>query len=218
MIKFLAAVCVAAGLISGSAAVAQKAKDPKAEEILKKVSAKYKSAKSISAGFSILTLDQKNKKTDSQKGSIIVQGNKYRLTLQGQEVICDGKSAWTFIKETNEVQINEVDNSEEGLSPTNIFTIYERGFSSKYKGDTKIGNKNVQQIELVPDDANKSYFKILINIDKTEKMITSAKIFNKNGTHLTYSIDKLEMDKTYPESTFTFDKTKYPGAEIIDLR
>ena len=218
MIKYILSAIMAVIFICNSPLSAQNSKDPKAQDILKKVSAKYKSSKSISANFSILTVDQKNNKTDSQKGSIIVKDNKYKLKLQGQEVICDGKASWTYIKETNEVQVNEVDNSDQGLSPTTIFTIYEKGFSSKYTGDTKEGKVTLQKIELVPDDKNKAYFKILLNINKNERMISSAKIFNKNGTHIIYSIEQIELNKTFPESTFTFNAAAYPGVEVIDLR
>ncbi|MBL0343147.1 MAG: outer membrane lipoprotein carrier protein LolA [Bacteroidetes bacterium] len=197
---------------------AQAQKDPKAQEILKGVSAKYKSMKSLSASFKVISLDQKAKTTDSQTGSILVKGEKYKLVLKGQEVISDGKTAWTYLKESNEVQINEVAEKSEGISPTTIFTIYEKGFSSKYIGEKKIDNITVQQIELVPDDTKKAYFKIQININKKDKVITSAKIFDKNGTNMTYSIDKFVMNPDAPDAQFNFDKAKYPGVEVVDLR
>jgi outer membrane lipoprotein-sorting protein len=199
--------------------LAQNVKDPKAQEILKGVSAKYKALKSLSATFRVTTLDQKAKVTDTQTGSLIVKGNKYHLNLKGQEVISDGNTSWTYLKESNEVQINDVNNSNaDAVNPVNIFTIYEKGFSSRYTGDKKSGNATVQQVELVPDDAKKSFFKIQINIDKQQKLLTGAKIFDKSGTNYTYSIDKFNMNPDAPDALFTFDKTKYPGVEVVDLR
>ena len=196
----------------------QGTKDPKAQEILNGTSAKYKSMKSLSASFKIVSQDQKAKTTDTQTGNLIVKGDKYKLSLKGQEVIGDGKTVWTYLKESNEVQINEASEKTDGISPTSIFTIYEKGFSTKYMGEKTEGTKTVQQIELVPDDSKKTYFKIQISIDKKDKVINNAKIFNKNGTNFIYTIEQFKMNADAPESLFTFDATKYPGVEVVDLR
>jgi outer membrane lipoprotein-sorting protein len=198
--------------------MAQNTKDPKAQEILKGVSAKFKATKSLSASFKISTLDQKTKKTDVRSGNIILKGNKYKLLLAGQEIYCDGTSSWTYLKEANEVQISGADEKTNGISPTSIFTIYEKGFSSKYMGEIKVDNTPVHHIELVPDDAKKPYFKIQVFINKTDKIITSAKVFEKNGTQITYSIEKLKLNVDAPDNMFSFDKSKYPGIEVVDLR
>lgn len=201
-----------------SPALAQKAKDPKATSILKEVSNKYNSFKSFSTNFKVTTIDQKNKITSTQTGSLTVKGNKYRLTIKGQEVICDGQTVWTYLKESNEVQVNNVSEKSDAITPASIFTIYEKGFSSKYMNEKKEGTHTLQMIELVPDDQKKSYFKIQINIDKERKQLASAKIFDKNGSHYLYSIDKFHSNVNVPDTGFTFDEAKYPGVEVIDLR
>ena len=197
---------------------AQNQKDPKAQEILKGVSAKYKSMKSISASFKVTTMDQKAKTTDTQTGTLLVKGEKYKLNLKGQEVISDSKTVWTYLKESNEVQINDVAEKSDAISPTSIFTIYEKGFSTKYIGEKKEGTVTYQQIELVPDDQKKNYFKIQISINKTDKVISSAKIFEKSGINYVYLIEKFKADADAPDAVFTFDKAKHPGVEVVDLR
>jgi outer membrane lipoprotein-sorting protein len=196
----------------------QGTKDPKAQEILKATSTRYKSLKSMSATFKITTLDQKTKKSDVQTGSLLLKGEKYKLTLKGQEVSSDGKTSWTYLKESNEVQVNDVAGNSDAISPTNMFTIYEKGFSTKYMGEKKVDNVDVYQIELVPDDQKKSYFKIQLNIHKTEKIVTYARIFDRNGNIYTYSIDKFKVNVDAPDAMFTFDASKFPGVEVVDLR
>jgi outer membrane lipoprotein-sorting protein len=206
-------------LITNSApSYSQTRQDKKAQDILKAVSTKYKSLKSMSAQFRIISEDQKQKTSETQSGSLVVKGNKYKLTLKGQDVISDGTTSWTFLKESNEVQVNEIIEKDDAITPANIFTIYEKGFSSKYIGEKKIDNVQVQQIELIPDDPKKTFFKIQIHVNKAEKIITSAKIFERNGTIFSYVIDKFRINVEAPESMFSFDKTKYPGVEVVDLR
>ncbi len=192
--------------------------DAKAQSILKGVSAKYRSYNSIAASFKLNILDQKTKKTESQTGSITLQGNKFNFTMKDQTVMNDGKTTYTFLKESNEVQISESKNDPNAITPTNIFTMYERGFKSKYIGDKKVAGKNVQLIELVPEDAKKAYSKIELSIDKAGKYVNEAKVFNKDGNIITYSVVKFTPNTPVTDDLFSFNKAKYPGVEVVDLR
>ena len=194
-------------------------KDSKANVILKSVSAKYESFKSVTVSFNLTIENQKENTKDKQTGKITIKGDKYKLEMNGQEVISDGKSIWTFLKEENEVQINDAKSKkDDAISPTTIFTIYEKGFRSKYMGEKKSGNKILQQVELVPEDSKKSYFKIQLSINKGLKFIESAKILNKSGTHLIYIVEKFNSDVPAQDNLFSFETSRHPGIEIVDLR
>jgi len=194
-------------------------KDSKADAILKAVSAKYKSFKSLTVAFNLTVENQKENTKEIQTGTITIKGDKYKLLMNGQEVISDGKSIWTFLKEENEVQINDAKaKKDDAFSPASIFTMYEKGFRSKYTGEKKSGNKTLQQVELVPEDAKKSYFKIQLTINKTVKFIESAKILNKSGTHLIYIVENFKPDVPAPDNLFSFETSGHPGVEVVDLR
>lgn len=193
-------------------------KDPVATQILKGVSEKYRSFQSVSSQFKIEIEDLKTKTKETQTGNISIRGDKYKLILANQEVISDGKTVWTYLKEVNEVQINDPSSQSGSITPNNIFTLYEKGFGSKYTGVKTIGGKLYQFIELVPEDTKKPFFKVQIQINKSEKQITSAKIFQKNGTYLIYTVEKFKPNSITSDDIFVFDKSKFPGVEIIDLR
>lgn len=194
-------------------------KDVKADEILKAASSKYKSYKSLTVNFNLIIENQKEKTKENQSGNITMKGDKYKLEINGQEVISDGKSIWTFLKEENEVQINDAKSKkDDAISPTTIFTIYEKGFYSKYIGEKKEGKKVIQQIELIPEDVKKPYFKIQLSINKHSKFIESAKILNKSGTHIFYIVEKFNPDVLAPDNLFSFETAKHPGVEVVDLR
>jgi len=192
--------------------------DAKSNEILKSVSAKYKSYKSLSASFKLSRIDQKTKSSENFSGSILLSGIKFQFVLNNQTVLSDGTNTWTYLKESNEVQISEAKSSEGTITPTNIFTMYEKGFKTKFVGEKTISGSVVQQIELTPEDTKKNYFKILLNIDKKGQFVKEAKIFEKSGAILTYSIVKFTPNTAVTDNMFVFDKTKYAGVEVIDLR
>lgn len=192
--------------------------DAKSTQILKSVSAKYKSYKSLSATFKLSRVDQKTKASENFTGSIILNGPKFQFVLNNQTVMSDGASTWTFLKESNEVQISEAKSSGDAITPTNIFTLYEKGFKTKYIGDKKEKGGTVQQIELTPEDTKKNYFKILLSIDKVGQFVKEAKIYEKGGAILTYAIVKFTPNSAVTDNMFVFDAKKYPGVEVIDLR
>ncbi len=206
---FLALVCL---LINAAYSNAQV--DAKAQQILKAVSAKYKSYKSLTASFKLNLMDQKTKKAEVQNGSITLKGNMFNLTMADQVVMSDGKLMWTYLKESNEVQISEAKTSSDAISPTNIFTMYENGYKQKYLAD----KKNHHLIELFPDDAKKNYFKIQLEINKKDKYVQTARVYDKNGNIYTYSIVKFTPNATITDDMFAFNKAKYPGVEVVDLR
>jgi outer membrane lipoprotein-sorting protein len=193
-------------------------KDQKSQEILKGVSAKYKTFKSVGASFKVVIEDKKENTMQSQNGSITISGNKYNLSITGQQIISDGKTSWTYLKDANEVQINDATTKSDAISPANIFTVYENGFDSRFVEEKTIAGKTLQIIELMPLDKKKSFFKIQLQINKNEKNVVSAKVFNNNGSVLTYSVTKFTPDVPVAETQFSFDQKKYPGVEVVDLR
>lgn len=193
--------------------------DKKAQEILKGVSDKYKSFKSVKATFEISLENPRDKNADVQKGSIYIKGDKYKLEIASQDVISDGKTRWTFLKDANEIQIDNQQTDENSITPSSIFTMYEKGWLSKYAGEEKENGKVYQLIELVPvDPKKKNVFKVKLRINKNDKYIASAKVFDKNGSVKTFTVDKLTPNAITDDSLFSFNASKYPGAEIVDLR
>lgn len=192
--------------------------DPKAQEILKSVSTKYKSFKTLSAKFKINVADLKAKTNENQEGTIVLKGVKYKLVIGSQEIISDGKVVWTYLKDANEVQINDPKTDANAISPTNMFTIYEKGFKSKFVAEKVIGGKTMQIIELVPEDTKRNFSRVQLTINKTEKYIAQAIIYQKNGTNITYAVQEFKPNVPAEDALFVFNKTLYPGCEEVDLR
>ena len=154
-----------------------------------------------------------------QTGILYLKGSKYKLQIAGQEIISDGVTRWTYVKDANEIQVDNQKNNNNSISPTTIFTIYEKGWQSKYSGEVKVNKVAYQQIELVPTDGNsKNVFKVKLTINKANKTISSAKIYDKNGAIQTISVEKFIPDGGNIESLYVFNKNNYPGSEIVDLR
>ncbi|MBK5284372.1 MAG: outer membrane lipoprotein carrier protein LolA [Bacteroidia bacterium] len=193
--------------------------DRKAKNILKKVSEKFRRYKSIKATFLISIENQKDKSSENQKGIIQLKGDKYRLHIANQDIISDGKTVWTYMKDANEIQINNASKDTNAITPANFLTLYEKGFLFKFIGEEKEKGMVYQLVELVPvDPKKKSVVKVKLRINKKEQMINTARLIDKNGTVIIYKIENLFPDSASADSLFNFNVKNYPGAEVIDLR
>ncbi|WP_080059187.1 LolA family protein [Spirosoma aerolatum] len=202
-------------ILTVSLAFAQK--DKRAQDILDAMSKRYKSLKSYQAAFTYTSAGGGSK--ESYKGDLTVKNEKFHLILGGQEVFTDGKTMSTYIKETNEVNVQDYDASGSGeLNPTQIYTIYKRGFDYRFLKEQKVGGRTLEVIELTPNRPKSPIATIQISVDKTDKSVRNWLITNKDGKRTTYNITKFIPNVNVPDSYFVFDKTKYPGVEVVDLR
>lgn len=213
-------------LITSAPVFAQK--DVAAKAILSKVTAKYRTYDIIKTDFTFALENPQAGIKETQTGTLIARSksNKFKVVLYSpggkndvaQEIICDGKTQWTYLKKDNEVQINNASNSSDGLNPAQVFTIYEHGYKYIYNGDTKIGGKIYQEIDLSPEDGKKQFFKVRLEIDKVKKQIYSALVFDKNGNRYTYTLKSFLPNIAAPDNTFSFDTKAHKGVELVDLR
>jgi len=207
-------------ILSGSL-LAQKdaANDPEAKKILDAVSAKFKSYNAVQASFTYKVENAQGKTISSKKGSVFMKGTKYRVSFAGQEIYCDGTTVWTYDKSSNEVTITKLDGSNNTLTPQKLFTnFYDEDFLYKLNGESKVGTKTVQEIEMTPTDKNKTFHKVYLLIDKNAKTIYSTKVLEKDGDRYSYTVNTLNGNANIPDSKFVFDKKDYPGVEEVDLR
>ena len=178
--------------------------DPKAKTLLDAVSKTYKGFASISATFSIATYSPTQNKTTTKMGK--------------QEIFCDKQSVWTYLKDINEVQINDYEANKEDITPSNMFTIYQNNFNYIMNGEEEVGKNNCAIVDLMPKDKSKPFFKLRIWVDKGNKYIKRMKVFDKNGNLYTYSVNSFDTKSTIEDSFFKFETAKHPGVHVEDLR
>lgn len=192
--------------------------DPKALEVLDAMSKKYKAVPAFEANISYTLTNEVEKINEEFKGKMVVKGDKYRLILPEQEVINDGKTLWTYLPEAKEVNIDNFDPTSDDLNPSKIFEVYKKGFKYLHMGDATEAGVLCDVVDLVPEKKDAQYFKIRMNISKKDKSIQNFTMFDKSGNRYKYTISKFTANATITDAYFTFDASKYPGVEVIDLR
>jgi len=193
--------------------------DPEAKKILDAVSAKFKTYKGVQAVFTLIAEDSKGKVKGNKKGTVFMKGNRYKVIITGQEIFCDGTTIWTYDKAANEVTITSVDPSANSITPQKLFTnFYDKDFLYKLNGEKTQAGKKVQEIELTPTDKSRNFHKVYLTVDKASQSIVSTKILEKGGNKFSYIVNTFNGKANLTDASFVFDKAKYPGVDVVDLR
>ena len=191
--------------------------DEVAKQILDKLSEKSKSYTDIYTKFNFNFSNSSQEIDENSEGEIWIKEDMYKLDMSSDlSIINNGETLWYFMKDVPEVQIMENDPDDE-MNPSNIFTIYEKGYKYEYKGASSEGNKRVHSINLYPEKSG-TIIKFTLNIDADKIELTSIKLYDRDGGITTYTINKFVTNSGIPESTFIFKKKNHPGVEVIDLR
>lgn len=194
--------------------------DPKAKDILNKVSSKIKSYTTIKADFIFTSDNPRGDIKNSSHGTIFLKNKKYKLILMENEIYFNGKTLWNYLIDVNEVNISEPDEEDESFfgDPANIFTFYEKDFKYKFIGEKTEDGKNLVEIDLFPINPEKNYFKITLIINKSEMQIYSIKYYGNDEGNYTIKIKKITPNIEMKDSMFIFNEEEHPGVEVIDLR
>lgn len=205
---FLLAICL---IIN---AVEVKAQDSKAGVIIDAMQKKYKSMKAFSASFAYGA----DGSTQVLQGNITVKGQKYRLKTSGQEIYNNGKEVSTYIKETNEVNISDYEPSDNDLNPSKIYSFDKKGFRYLFIQEVKEGAETYEVIELSPEKKGTQVSKVKIKLNKKDKSVKSWTITDKSGKRQTFKVSNFVPNVPVDDKYFVFDKSKFPGVEVNDLR
>ncbi|MFN2438285.1 MAG: outer membrane lipoprotein carrier protein LolA [Chitinophagaceae bacterium] len=215
-ILFVSAVLLAGAQTSSNNPVKN---DPDAKRVLDAVSAKFKTYKSPQAAFTYKIENAQGKAISTKKGTVKMKGSKYRVSIPGMEIFSDGKTNWNYDKAANEVTVKDVDVNSDELSPQKLFTsFYDKDFLYKLNGEKKEAGKTLQEIEMTPTNKSRPFHKVYLWIDKATKTLFSARILEKTGNRYSYTINSFIPAVTIADADFVFNKSKYPGVEVVDLR
>lgn len=185
----------------------------RADEILNKVSKKTASYSNIEAHFTNTIISKAADINESQKGVLFLQGDLYRLELKEQTIISNGESNWIHLIDENEVQITEVDEEEESMNPSKMFTIYQEGYKTQFVSE----NSDLYIIDLIPEESG-SFIKVELRINKKEARIDGFTLFDKNGGKYTYDVNLFKVNQSFDNDFFQFNYNEHPNVDVIDLR
>ena len=152
----------------------------------------------------------------TESGSIVMKGEKFYLHSGQIQSWYDGKTQWSYVADTEEVNISHPTQEElQGVNPYFILVNYQDNFNSSYKGMKNLDGKQVHEIVLVPKGNDNE--QITLRISKLNYPIYIK--VERNGKSVSeINVKSVQEQLQISDHVFHFNKSLYPNAEIIDLR
>lgn len=210
-------ILISLGLFLLSLTLSAQTKDKRASEIVKALADKTKSFDRIYADFTYNLFNKEADINESKSGKLWIEGDKYRLEIAGQIVVCDGENIYTIMPDAEEIQINMLEEGEDAMTPTRLLSSYYEDYRSKLLRENFENDVMVQVVDLIPKEG-KSYFKVRLTIDKALQQLLSIAIYDKNGSIYTYNIENFKGNDDFDAALLNFKESDYPDYEVIDMR
>lgn len=186
-----------------------------ARQVLDAAAAKLQKG-GVSANFKATTY-KGLKASGTAAGTIQIQGSKFKIASNGMTTWYDGKSQWTMISGSGEVNLSQPTAAEASrMNPYSFINLYKNGYNSSMKTTTYEG-RTCKEITLVATGKGVAYPRILVIVDSNNTPV-NVRVKDSKGNWMRFAVSNVQTGKRFSDATFRFDKKQYPKIEIIDLR
>ena len=188
-----------------------------ATSLLDQTAAKLKNSGGISATFEA-TQFKKTTENGTTQGSIDLSGKKFKVTTPGLTTWFDGKTQWSMLGGSGEVNVSTPTAEElQSINPYAFVDLYKSGYKSTLSYVNK-GGKKCPNVRLVATSKQRDIREMRIVLDPDTHLPSSIRILRKDGNWFRIRVKNISLGKKWDDSHFRFSEKDYPGVEIIDLR
>tara|TARA_B110000037_G_C17062274_1_gene482357 strand:+ start:100 stop:756 length:657 start_codon:yes stop_codon:yes gene_type:complete len=154
-----------------------------------------------------------------QNGYALIEKEKFYYKTEEREVICDGINVWTYLPEDNECYIDLLEDLDNTLNPSEIFTMWKEGFKYMYVKKILVNNQTIHKIKMFPSQPDKSNFHtIIMDINESLKLISEASVKTKDGVTIETTITDFKSNPKINVKQFSWDENSHPNIDEIDNR
>ncbi len=170
----------------------------------------------ISTSFTLKVYEKNAVNSQSGSGTFTMKGSKFVLEMNEMKAWFDGKTQWAYLAESNEVSITEPTESE--LADTNPMAILSKYRSKCVIRFSKTKSTQNYMVEMLPKDKKNEIARIEIQAAKSTGNLVSIKMIAKNGTTTLLTLSNYRKNLKVSDDIFVFNKAKYKGVTMNDLR
>ena len=152
-------------------------------------------------------------KEGSSSGTLVAQGNRFTLKSSEASIWFDGKTEWSLITGSGEVNvINPTAQEIAAMNPLNFIHLYKKGYRMVIKD---AGNSH--EIHLNATSGKKNIQEMYLYIDKktSKPKVVKFRTGRKWTSMIVRSFKRIGALKP---SAFTFNPKDFPGTTVIDMR
>jgi len=188
-----------------------------ARAVLDKTAAKLRHSGGLQATFEATTF-KGTTQTGHTTGSIFVQGTKFQVNSTELSVWFDGKTQWSLLKSSNEVNVSTPGAEEvQEMNPYAFVNLYKKGYNLSLTETTYKGSA-CYEARLLAQNKAAAIQEMRITISKSTALPQSVRIRQGENGWTRIRIGNLRTGKHWNDTFFRFNPKDHPDTEVIDLR
>lgn len=195
------------------------AQQAQAKSVLDKTAAAFRKAGGIEARFVLKSMAE-GVALDSRQGSIRLKGEKFVWKTPEVATWFDGKTQWTYLMHSEEVNVSTPTQEElQQINPYSFLYLYRNGYSYTMGSTSSFGGKPVYEIILTAQKQQQEPARIVLRVTKEGYRPLYIAMYQRGGRAFNeILVTDYRTGQRYDDHLFAFDRKQYPNAEIIDLR
>ena len=188
-----------------------------ADDIIKNVQKRYKSANDIIIDFNRVFIWSLSTNLDTLIGKIYIMGDNYlKYETNEQIFITDGRYVWSYSSLTNQTIIDIFKSDEDEVLPKELIFNFNKRYNSRLIERENVEGVNCYVLEGIPKNENLEIKSLKIWVEPKKWVTKKIEYVNLNDNIIVYNILNVKFNNKLKRDFFKFESPK--GAEIIDLR
>jgi hypothetical protein len=151
------------------------------------------------------------------KGTIVLKGTAYNLDSDMIRAWFDGKTLWTILSGSEEVNVSYPTPEElQTMNPLYFINLYKKGFNLTCD---KLNHNGIPayQVNMTAKDPAMPISEMRVVINRATSLPLSIRM-RKGKDWFRIRVSECETNVSVGENFFRFDQGKFPSYDLIDLR
>lgn len=200
-------------LLAVSFAAPMAAQSSDAAEILERVEAGFRKAGGVRAEFAMQASSGKS------EGIIELEGEKFVLHAGGMTTWFDGRTQWTCLPSGEEVNVSEPTAEElQSLNPYAWLSLYRNGYRAQFYRHASSADAARYYCVLLTAAHDSTELQSLIIYVQKNTYRPARIVLQQGGEEVEITIMAYQDGLSWADNHFSFDVSKHPGIEVIDMR
>lgn len=188
-----------------------------ARQVLDHTAAKIKNSGGIEAQFEG-TQFKGTHEAGSAYGKIQMQGSKYKIQTSALTTWFDGKTQWTLMNGSDEVNVSKPSAAEQQqANPYTFINLYKQGYNLKLS-NTSYHGRACHEVRMMAQSKNSALQLVIIVIEKSTQLPVSIRVKDNRGEWTRIRVSNVRTHRHWNDADFKFNTKSHPGIEVIDLR
>ena len=188
-----------------------------AREVLDLMREKYETVRDAQISFTQRITFAMTKVDQSSAGTLLLKKeNMYRVEMDRQTFVTDGKTVWSFSSSTNQVLIDRFKAESRGITPERILLGAPDEFTATILGKETLGGREVIALKLTPRAESSPGSTTRLWVDTRTWLVRKASLDDGSGKETVYIVSDMRINTDIADAEFTYRIPE--GAEVVDLR